>query len=125
MRDIKQVLVVRKDLHMRMGKVAAQCCHASLGLILDAQRRNQVTEAMQLWMDPDIGQGFKKVVVYVNSEDELLALVHIAFVDKIPCKVITDSGTTEFNGVPTITCMAIGPDWSDKIDKITGELPLL
>ena len=59
-RDIKQIIVWRNDLKIRKGKIAAQCCHASLGLILDAQRKNKVTEAMSLWMDPESGYRFKK-----------------------------------------------------------------
>ena len=80
---------------------------------------------MSLWMDPESGYRFKKVVVYVNSEQELLELAHKAYANKLPCKIITDAGETEFHGVPTITCMAIGPAYSDQIDPITGDLPLL
>ncbi len=125
MRDIKQMIIMRKDLGMRKGKMIAQGAHASLGLILDAQRNNKITEAMGLWMDPQSGYSFKKVAVSVNSEQELLDLAHQARAKKIPCKIITDAGVTEFNGVPTITCMALGPHWSDEIDTITGSLTLL
>jgi PTH2 family peptidyl-tRNA hydrolase len=40
------------------------------------------------------------------------------------CHVITDSGWTEFAGVPTKTCLAIGPDWCDMIDPVTSHLKL-
>ena len=40
------------------------------------------------------------------------------------CEII-DNGLTEFHGVKTKTCLAIGPDLSDKIDPITGNLKLL
>ena len=80
---------------------------------------------MKFWMDPESGYRFKKIVVYVNSEGELMALAHAAQAHKLPWKLITDAGDTEFNGVPTVTCIAIGPDYSDKIDEITGSLPLL
>lgn len=92
---------------------------------IDLQIRNQISEPMRLWMDPESGYSFKKVCVSVDSEGELLALAHEAYASHIPCKIITDSGDTEFNGVPTITCMALGPDWSEVIDEITGELKLL
>lgn len=124
-RDIKQMIIIRKDLKMRRGKEISQGCHACLGLILDAQRRGTITKAMKLWMDPDSQYSFKKVCVYVESEGELLALAHQAYANKVPCKIITDAGHTEFNGVPTITCMALGPDYEDRIDEITEELPLL
>lgn len=124
-KDIKQILILRKDLNMRKGKMIAQAAHACLGLILDAQRQNKVSEPMKLWMDPESGYSFKKIVVYVNSEQELLDLAHQARANDLPFKIIMDSGQTEFHGVPTITCMAIGPAYSDEIDPITGELPLL
>ena len=38
--------------------------------------------------------------------------------------LIRDAGHTEFDGVPTLTCCAIGPDDEAKIDPITGELSL-
>lgn len=125
MRDIKQIIIIRKDLNMRKGKMIAQGAHASVGLILDAQRKNKITEPMKLWMDPESGYGFKKICVYVNSEEELLHYAHLAYAKQIPCKVITDAGDTEFGGLPTITCLAMGPHWSDELDPITGNLPLL
>jgi PTH2 family peptidyl-tRNA hydrolase len=63
--------------------------------------------------------------VYVNSEEELLALYAKAMEAGIITSLITDAGLTEFNGVPTNTCIAVGPDFEDKIDSITGGLPLL
>ena len=43
----------------------------------------------------------------------------------VPCALIVDAGTTEFHGVPTKTCCAVGPAWADAVDAITGGLPLL
>ena len=59
------------------------------------------------------------------SEEELLELHHKALLANIPTVLITDSGKTEFHGVPTITCIAIGPYYSEEIDKITSKLKLL
>jgi peptidyl-tRNA hydrolase, PTH2 family len=63
--------------------------------------------------------------VSVNSEAELDAIVEKARAANIPCALIVDSGATEFHGVPTKTCCAVGPAWPDEIDAITGQLPLL
>ena len=68
---------------------------------------------------------FTKICVSVDSEDALLATAKKADDARIPNALIQDSGKTEFDGVPTYTCLAIGPDDADKIDKINGELPLL
>jgi PTH2 family peptidyl-tRNA hydrolase len=124
----KQVIVMRKDLGMRKGKMIAQGAHASLAAIL-SQMREYIHDTLELQMDertkPWLTGNFKKVCVYVNSEEELLALYAKAKASGIITALITDSGLTEFHGVPTNTCIAVGPDFEDKIDTVTGGLPLL
>jgi PTH2 family peptidyl-tRNA hydrolase len=68
---------------------------------------------------------FTKIVVSVDSEVELLKIYTMAKVSGLLCSLIQDAGNTEFHGVPTYTCCAIGPDEEEKIDKITGNLKLL
>lgn len=125
MRTAKQVIVMRKDLNMRKGKMIAQGAHASLGAVwyieAEAEEPSQYSEAYQAWR---LGR-FTKICVYVESEQALLDIAVAAAKQRLPCKVIEDAGLTEFNGVPTLTCLAIGPAWADEIDKVTGELPLL
>lgn len=133
MQDVKQVLVVRKDLNMRKGKIAAQCAHASMKVILDRCSKIesgdsfylkffvQRESALEVWLS----QSFKKIVVSVDSEKELVDIYEKAFENNLPCSLIVDSGLTEFKGVPTKTVVAIGPWWSEKIDEITGHLKLI
>lgn len=123
---------MRKDLNMRKGKMIAQGAHASLKAILDTGHvegiRGSWEDQFVIPLDNPIYAwltgNFKKVCVYVNSEQELLALYVKAKEAGIITALITDSGLTEFNGVPTNTCIAVGPDFEDKIDTITGGLPL-
>ena len=68
---------------------------------------------------------FTKISLYVNNETELLDLYNILQFNKIDCVLITDAGHTEFGGVPTNTCIGIGPISSEIIDKFTGNLKLL
>lgn len=124
----KQVIVVRKDLNMRKGKIAAQVAHASMKVFFDRQvdydpgeMKIELTEAMQHWVD----NAFTKICVSVNSEAELDAIYEKAIEFGIPAAMIVDSGRTEFNGVPTKTCVAIGPDHVANVDKVTSGLPLL
>jgi PTH2 family peptidyl-tRNA hydrolase len=70
-------------------------------------------------------QKFTKVCVSVNSEQELLDVYQKAKDEGLPAVLITDSGLTEFGGVPTNTCCGIGPWRRDEIDAITGHLSLL
>lgn len=133
----KQVLVVRKDLNMRKGKIAAQCAHASMKILLDKMVKDVVpgfenTYALVL-NDVEVGgpldmwleDKFTKICVSVNSEAELDAIYEKALAAGVLCSIIVDSGKTEFHGVPTKTVVAIGPDWSYNVDAITGGLPLL
>ena len=80
-----------------------------------------LTPQMQDW----INGSFAKVCVKVNSEEELMEIHDKAKEAGLEVHLITDSGRTEFGGVPTRTCLAIGPDEAEKIDNITGELTLL
>ena len=145
MSEVKQVIVVRKDLNMRKGKIAAQVAHASMAVLLDRMsfgdisimhplnppiKNTRFTELSMVISKSSslydwLTGSFTKVVVSVNSLDELLLLQTKANDAGIINAVITDAGRTEFHGEPTVTCIAIGPDESDKIDEITGDLPLL
>lgn len=133
----KQVILMRKDLGMRKGKIAAQAAHASMACILNTGSFGtaghqigplyeyfQVAFAENGAVSQWLQGAFTKICVYVNSEEELLQYINLAKEKHMLHSVITDSGLTEFNNVPTVTCGAIGPDWSDKIDEITGKLPL-
>lgn len=124
----KQVLVVRKDLNMRKGKIAAQVAHASMGALLskaevraDGSRLIPNHPDILAWLDGP----FAKICVYVNSEEELLAIHQKAKDAGLINCLITDSGRTEFKGVPTNTVVAVGPGIWEEVDKVTGVLPLL
>ena len=124
---IKQVIVVRKDLNMRKGKVGAQCAHASNAILLDVLKEIKSFDNLDpfdplyIWLN----SSFTKIVVGCNSEEELILLWNKARTEGIRTSKIIDNGTTEFGGVPTLTCIAIGPDTDEQIDLITGHLRLL
>lgn len=124
----KQVLVIRKDLNMRKGKIASQAAHASMAAILDQMKKVGNTLVLNLddeRLEPWIMGRFKKICVSVNSEAELLAIHSKAKELGLITSLIVDSGLTEFHGNATMTAVAIGPDRGDKIDEVTKHLPLL
>lgn len=129
----KMVIVMRADLNMRKGKMIAQGSHAVLGVILDMMKKEETNNTINLklvvnkYSDLDnwINGIFTKVTVKVNSDEELLEIYNKALESNLPVKLITDNGLTEFHGVKTNTCIAIGPANSEVIDKITGHLKLL
>ena len=150
--NTKQVIVFRKDLlkgpnAIRKGKFGAQVAHASLGSLLklfnrykqepiklglhgesepgQVQYEYSVVFKEKSVLDDWLNDKFTKVVVSVNSDEELIALNKALDETNIPHSLITDAGLTEFHGIPTNTCLGIGPYVAEEIDKFTGNLPLL
>lgn len=117
----KQVIIVRKDLGMRKGKIAAQVAHASIAAILPTNQLTITDDKVIKWLNSDS----TKIVVSVDSEDELLSIYDIAKEKGLLCSLIQDKGFTEFNRVLTYTCVAIGPDNIDTVDSITSTLKLM
>jgi len=128
-KDIKQVIVVRKDLNMRKGKQISQGSHASLAFLTRFSQIEEDTLSVKLKNPEEVQQwlneGFTKICVSVDSESELDAVYDAAFEAGLNVHMIVDSGLTEFHGVKTKTCLAIGPNKKEDIDKITGQLKLL
>lgn len=137
MGDPKQVIVLRKDLNMRKGKMVAQGAHASMKVILDLGSHEEQETDLDVWekvilirLKSDalcqwLSGSFKKITVSVDSEAELLEVYEKAKGAGVLCSLIQDSGLTEFGGVKTYTAVAIGPDYPEKIDPLTGHLKLL
>lgn len=115
---LKQIIVMRHDLGMRRGKQIAQGAHASMMALIDGDL-DAVT--ISRWRT----QGMPKICVRVDSEDELLAVEKKARDAGLTVRLVRDAGRTEFHGVETATCLAIGPADDVEIDKITGSMTLL
>jgi PTH2 family peptidyl-tRNA hydrolase len=138
----KQVICYRRDLNMRKGKIAAQCAHASLAVLLrrrvEAERvavsgaklpaegwlELPADQALVLSLTPELmdwctGRS-KKVVLSVEDEAALLEVHRLAQEAGLPTALIRDAGLTEFGGVPTYTAVAVGPAREEQVDAITG-----
>jgi len=113
----KQVIVLRSDLNMSCGKAAAQACHASVTASEEARKKHPS------WWKAWMREGQRKIVLKVDSEDELLEKEKEAKEAGIPSALISDMGLTELPP-GTITALGIGPAPEWVIDKITGSLPL-
>jgi PTH2 family peptidyl-tRNA hydrolase len=114
----KQVIVFRSDLKLSKGKLAAQAGHAAVSAAEKARKHHK--KWWEAWLD----EGQCKIVVRVKDEKKLRELEKQAMELGLPYTLIVDRGLTE---VPpgTITCLGIGPAPSEKVDRITGGLPLL
>ena len=115
---MKQVIVVRKDLAMTLGKLVSQACHACLEA--SERAKAQDVRAWTRWRR----EGAKTVVVKVTSLAELVALDAAAEQRRIPKALIVDRGLTQ---IPpnTPTALGVGPGREAVIDGITGVLQLL
>lgn len=131
MSETKQIIVMRADLNQTRGKLVAQGSHASMAFITRRLDPNccyhpaaftvRLSTVEQRWLD----ESFVKICVKVRSEEELLAIYEAAKAAHIEAHLVTDDGRTMFDGVPTHTCVALGPDLAERLDPITGHLPLL
>lgn len=134
---VKQVIIVRSDLGMSPGKIAAQVSHASLGAVLNSMKKSEIEDYIngeknyyyelqfkngEIW-DHWLNGVFTKITLKVESEEELLDLYNQVKDTNIPHSLITDAGFTEIES-GSKTCLAIGPYFNDDINKITGKLKL-
>ena len=117
MSELKQMIVMRKDLNMRKGKMVAQGAHASMKALLENMEHPNIKQ----WL----AGPFAKIVVSVDSEQELIDVYNRAVSAGLIAALITDAGRTEFNGVATNTCIAVGPATAEQLAPITGHLKLL
>jgi len=140
--NVKQVILVRRDLGMRRGKEIAQGAHASIAFLTNLMSNLRgdleafghgkpevvVPMAVDLGLDEEawawINDRFTKVVLQVFSEEELLDYHQKALDAGLRANLIQDSGQTEFGGELTYTTCAIGPNYAEAIDKVTGDLRL-
>lgn len=113
--NFKQVIVVNKSLGMSQGKLAAQVAHASILSLFEAPESIAAG-----WLD----NSYPKIVLQVESTQDLLDLQEKANELNLPSALVIDEGRTELsNG--SITCLGIGPSTKEVIDEVTGDLRLL
>lgn len=137
----KQVIVVRKDLKMKAGKLAAQVSHAAMAPLSNKLRGpgnicedDEVDVVLTATFNPEdehdraflewLKGSFTKVVLEIETEQDLIDLIADADLADIPFVKIEDEGRTAFNGVRTLTCASFGPCYSDLLDELTGHLKL-
>ena len=111
----KQVIIVRKDLKLSKGKLAAQVAHGSLESYKQSRFESQLE--WEAW-------GSKKVVLEVKDLKELQAIYGRVKKAKIAGVLIKDAGRTEVKP-GTVTVLGIGPWKEEAIDRITGKLKML
>ena len=112
--NFKQVILLRADLKLPIGKASAQCAHASVEAVLKSDKK-----IVNQWRD----SGMAKIVLKIKDDKELIKYFQMAKESGLTVSLITDAGRTVI-APGTKTCVGIGPDNEDKIDQITKELKL-
>ncbi|KAL5286704.1 hypothetical protein ACFFRR_007986 [Megaselia abdita] len=115
---LKMALVVRTDLKMTKGKIAAQCSHAAIMCYQESMYENG--ETLRNW----VLTGQPKIVVKVDSLEQMKEIFDRAVKDGVTAKGVMDAGKTQLEP-GTETVIGLGPDDAEKIDKIVGHLKLL
>ena len=115
MEEYKQVILVRMDLDLPKGKLAAQVGHACVEAVLRSDKK-----IVTLWRN----QGMRKIVLKVENQRDLLKFNQLAKESGLVTAMITDAGKTVVEP-GTLTCVGIGPEREEKIDKITKDLKML
>ena len=147
MKNTKQIIVLRKFSGLRTGKYASQAAHASMSFLtkkgdiacimdtVECPHSNAVYRtffanhddcfrkhygAIKHWLS----NSFRKIVCYVESEEELRELHQKALDKGLMSHIVEDNGATEFGGVKTVTALAIGPHWDEDFVGLTDQLKL-
>ncbi len=120
--DLKMVFLVRQDLGMGKGKIAAQVAHAAVGLFDDiiSGKNEYQQSALEYWNT----FGAKKIVLKAPNLDSIINVSKLCKEAKLTYVVISDAGHTQIPA-GSVTVIGIGPDASEKIDKITGGFKLM
>ncbi len=116
--EYKIVVLVRTDLDMGKGKVAAQVGHASVELALRAQKMDR--RSFDAWMSG----GQKKAVLKVANKNEMIHYMNKARSNGLYICIITDAGRTQVEP-GSQTCVGIGPAPCNDIDRVTGDLKMM
>lgn len=119
---------------MRAGKQVSQGGHGVIKVFFDRATITEnddakypymlhipITKAEHSWKEGI----FTKITCVVNSEQELFDIQAKCQKLDIPYALIQDCGKTEFHGIPTYTCIVVGPEENSIVDLVTGGLKLL
>lgn len=128
-KEVKQYIIVRTDLGMSSGKLAAQAAHACMKVFFDkmiilptdkSERTLYLTDEELEWVDGK----FTKITKKVKNENQLLKVYNAAKEAGLNVSLIKDAGLYGLEG-ENYTCIAVGPNYVDKCEPVVGKLQLL
>lgn len=113
--NYKQLIIIRQELKLPKGKAITQGAHAAVEAAWKCDK-----EIVSKWRQ----EGAKKVVLKVQTKQELYEALQTAKDNNMPCSLITDAGKTVI-APGTVTALGIGPVQEDELDKFFDNLKLL
>jgi PTH2 family peptidyl-tRNA hydrolase len=135
MATTKQVVIFRRDLNVRKGKVGAQVAHASLGAIKSMMRATAMLDRSVYSLEVEHGTALDEwwneaeTTITLGTDEaskdhqlDLIDLQNVAAGRGLTTYLVIDNGTTEFGGVRTMTCLAIGPGYVEQFTGLTDHL---
>lgn len=121
--EVRMALVIRQDLGMQKGKVAAQCCHAALScfrmIASDPNRESYNPQMVQRWLR----RGQAKITLKCPDKETMDELYAKAISLGVNACVIHDAGRTQI-AAGSATVLGVGPAPKAVLDQITGDLKL-
>lgn len=125
MKDIKQVIVVRKDLNLKKTDLATQVATASMGFLLEnneSERNDEITVKLSNEEAQWLNGTFEKIIVGVDSEQDLRELMFRAELEGIGVYAVRGKTKGKHENDYVLMCAALGPDDSSVIGSVTGHL---
>lgn len=113
-----QYAIVRGDLDMPSGKLAAQAGHAYTDSLFDAW----INEPERALAYRDRTRGGSKVTVKAKNVSQMMKAYSAAKAAGLPCSLIVDQHhilPPHFDGNPIITAVGIGPCTKEECREIT------
>jgi len=121
--EVRMALVIRTDLKMEKGKVAAQCAHAALGcfrlIATDPSKKSYNPLLTNRWLHG----GQAKITLKCQNKEMMDELYAKALSLDVNAVVIHDAGRTQI-AAGSATVLGIGPAPKSVLDQITGDLKL-
>jgi len=112
---MKQYIITRQDLKLPKGKLAGQCCHASIGA--SRQLPNHMVER---WLENNLQT---KIILKVKNLVELFELYNLCELDNLHPYLVVNFAKDKWHN--NITCFGVGPHEDYRFDKIFDNIKLL
>lgn len=130
--NVKQIVVIRKDLKLSKTEMLTQSNYATSELIKSFMKRDKqflgknikyvIETELNSALDILLSKADNKEFFIVDSEDELLHLYNKVKISNIPVVLIEDSSLRGSKKDKVKTCICIGPVKEEEISKIVGHL---